>query len=520
MSTERYDVIIVGTGAGGGTLAHHLAPTGKRILLLERGDYLPRERDNWDSKAVMVDGKYKADETWFDKDGRPFHPGIHYCVGGNTKFYGAVLLRLRERDFGTLHHRGGVSPPWPISYADLAPYYLRAERLYSVHGQRGSDPTEPPCADPYPYPPVSHEPRIQELSDDLTRAGHRPFPLPVGIRLDEAQPHRSACVRCPTCDGFPCLVQAKADAHVTCVAPAVEHPNVTLLTGAYAERLETGPSGRAVTGVVVRRNGVEETYRGDLVVVSCGAINSAALLLRSASDQHPGGLANGSGVVGRHYMCHLNSALVAVSRRPNPTRFQKTLGINDFYFGADDWDYPLGHIQMLGKTDAAMFAAESGGLLPGFAADTLATRALDFWLTSEDLPDPDNRVEVGRDGRITLRYTPNNVEAHERLVAKLKGLLGRIGCERTLIPREVYFGKRIAIAGTGHQNGTIRFGHDPKSSALDVNCKAHEVDNLYVVDASVFPSSAAVNPTLTILANALRVGDHLIERLGATVGAA
>ncbi|WP_451982230.1 FAD-dependent oxidoreductase [Azospirillum endophyticum] len=515
MPTDRYDVIIIGSGAGGGTLAYHLAPTGKRILLLERGEHLPRERENWESRAVVVEGRYKAPETWVDKDGRTFHPGTHYCVGGNTKLYGAVLFRLRERDFGPLHHKGGVSPPWPIGYADLAPYYTRAERLYSVHGERGSDPTEPPCDDPYPHPPVSHEPRIQALFDDLKRAGHRPFPLPVGIRLDESRPHRSDCVRCSTCDGFPCLVQAKADAHVTCVAPALEHPNVTLLTGAYVDRLETSPSGREIAGVVVRRDGVEATYRADIVVVSCGAINSAALLLRSANDRHPGGLANRSGVVGRHYMCHLNSALIAVSRRPNPTRFQKTLGLNDFYFGADDWDFPLGHIQMLGKTDAAMFSAESHGLLPAGAAERFASHALDFWLTSEDLPDPDNRVEVGRDGRITLRYTPNNVEAHERLTTKLKQLLRHIGCERTLIPREAYFGKRIPIAGTGHQNGTVRFGHDPETSALDLHCKAHDLDNLYVVDASFFPSSAAVNPTLTIIANALRVGDHLAARLGA-----
>ncbi len=250
-----------------------------------------------------------------------------------------------------------------------------------------------------------------------------------------------------------------------------------------------------------------------MVVVACGAINSAALLLRSASDKHPNGLANGSGVVGRHYMCHHNSALLAISTRPNPTRFQKTLGLNDFYFGAEDWDFPLGHIQMLGKTDAAMFAGETHGLVPGVALDKLARHSLDFWLTSEDLPDPDNRVIVERDGRIRLHYAENNVEGHRRLTAKLREMLKAIRCEGELIPREAYFGKKIPVAGTGHQNGTIRFGGDPKTSALDVDCKAHELDNLYVVDGSFFVSSAAVNPTLTIIANALRVGDHLRARL-------
>ena len=515
MSTEHYDVIIIGSGAGGGTLAYRLAPSGKRILILERGGYLPRERENWSTDAVFAENRYKAAETWHDQDGKAFHPGIHYWVGGNTKMYGAVLLRLRELDFDTLQHADGISPAWPLSYRDLAPYYTEAERLYHVHGERGSDPTEPPCDESYPHPAVSHEPRIRQLSDDLARAGHRPFPLPVGIMLDEQNPHDSACIRCATCDGFPCLVQAKADAHVVCVAPALRHPNVTLLTGAYVERIETNAAGREAADVVVKRDGETERYRGHIVVVACGAINSAALLLRSTNWAHPDGLANASGVVGRHYMCHNNSALIAVSRTPNPTRFQKTLGLNDFYFGSDDYAFPLGHIQMLGKTDAAMFQGEAHHLLPGLAAGKLASHALDFWLTTEDLPHPDNRVLIDREGGIRLHYTPNNVEPHQMLTRRLRHLLDHIGCEPHLLPQNAYFGKRLPIAGTGHQNGTIRFGDDAASSALDVNCRAHEVNNLYVVDGSFFPSSAAVNPTLTIIANALRVGDHLMDRLGA-----
>jgi choline dehydrogenase-like flavoprotein len=515
MSIDRYDVIIIGSGAGGGTLAYRLAPSGKRILIVERGGYLPRERENWSAEAVFAEERYKARETWHDKDGHPFHPGIHYWVGGNTKMYGAVLLRLRERDFTAMRHADGISPAWPLSYRDFALYYTEAERLYHVHGARGSDPTEPPCEEPYPYPAVSHEPRIQALADDLDRAGRHPFPLPVGIMLDEQCAHDSHCIRCSTCDGFPCLVQAKSDAHVVAVKPALQHPNVTLLTDACVERIETSATGREAREVVVRRGGEVERYRADLVVVACGAINSAALLLRSANAIYPDGLANGSGVVGRHYMCHNNSALIAISHQPNPTRFQKTLGLNDFYFGSNDKDFPLGHIQMLGKTDAAMFRGESHGLLPEFAAGKLASHALDFWLTSEDLPDPENRVLIDRDGGIRLHYTPNNLASHQRLTQKLRSLLECIGCEPHLLPQNAYFGKRIPIEGTGHQNGTIRFGRDPRSSALDVNCRAHEVDNLYVVDGSFFVSSAAVNPTLTIIANALRVGDHLLDRLGA-----
>lgn len=511
--TGHYDIVIIGTGAGGGTLAGHLAPSGKRILLLERGGFLPREKENWVSHEVFLESRYKAKETWRNKDGREFHPGIHYFVGGNTKVYGAALLRFRREDFSEVRHYGGISPAWPITYEEMGPYYSKAEQLHCVHGLRGSDPTEPPASGGYPNPPVAHEPRIQELDSDLKRLGLHPFPLPLGVKLDEANRHLSPCIKCSTCDGFPCLVNAKADSHIISVNKAMRLPNVTLLTHTYVERLETDPSGREISRVHVKRNGESDVFTGNIVVVSCGAINSAALLLRSANDRHRQGLANSSGVVGRHYMCHNNSALVAISRHPNPTQFQKTLGLNDFYFRSDDWGYPLGHIQTLGKSDAEMFKEDAPSLAPGMALDVMAKRSLDFWLTSEDLPDPNNRVTLNADGKITLHYTENNIEGHKRLTAKLKGMLKEIGCHDHLIPWSVYLGKKIPIAGTAHQCGTIRFGSDPVTSALDVNCKAHDLDNLYVVDGSFFVSSTAVNPSLTIMANALRVGDHLLERL-------
>ncbi len=510
---NRFDAIIIGTGAGGGTLAYHLAPSGKRILLLERGGYLPREKDNWDSGAVFIENKYKAKVSWQDKDGQTFQPGIHYYVGGNTKVYGAALLRFRKEDFGEIRHHGGISPAWPITYEDLEPYYTKAEHLYRVHGEHGIDPTEPPASAPYRYPPVRHEPRIQELYDELRHLGYRPFPLPLGVMLDEDHRENSPCIKCNTCDGYPCLVNAKCDAQITCVDPALTHPNVTLLTHAYVTRLETSPSGWEVTKVHVERDGGPEAYSADIVVVACGAINSAALLLRSANEQHPNGLANSSDVVGRHYMCHNNSALLALSRRPNPTCFQKTLGLNDFYFCSDDWNYPLGHLQMLGKSDLEQLRSGAPPFAPGLALDVMAKHSIDFWVTSEDLPDPSNRVTLNKQGEISLHYTDNNLEGHTRLIAKLKGMLNEIGCEHYLVPSTIYLGKKIPLAGTAHQNGTIRFGRDPKSSALDVNCKAHDVDNLYVVDGSFFVSSTAVNPSLTIIANALRVGEHLLNRL-------
>jgi choline dehydrogenase-like flavoprotein len=513
--SAHYDVIIIGTGAGGGTLAYQLAPSGKRILLIERGDYVRREKANWDSRAVNVEARYHTREVWRDKDGKALHPHTNYYVGGNTKFYGAALFRLRERDFGELTHHGGLSPAWPIGYDELEPYYTKAEHLYQVHGERGVDPTEPWSSAPYRFPAVQHEPRIQRLHDDLGRQGLRPFHVPLGIMLDEAAPHASRCIRCDTCDGFPCLVHAKSDAQVVCVDPALTCPNVSMLTNATVTRLITSATGREVTGVVVERQSERMTLTADIVVSSCGAINSAALLLRSASDAHPHGLANSSGVVGRHYMGHINSVLLAISKTPNPTVFQKTLAVNDFYFGDGGFPYPMGHISFVGKLDAVALSAGAPPFVPGMTLDIMARHSLDFWLTSEDLPHPDNRVTLDRNGDIVLSYTPNNGEGHARLIARLKGLLEHLDMRPHLVPRNLFVGDRIPLAGVAHQNGTVRFGRDPLTSALDVNCRAHDVDNLYVVDGSFFPSSGAVNPALTIMANALRVGDHLLDRLGA-----
>jgi len=522
---EHYDVILIGTGAGGGTLLHKLAPSGLRILVLERGDFLPREPQNWDPAAVFLEGRYKTDESWLDRDGRTFSPGTHYGVGGNTKVYGAALFRFRERDFERVAHHGGVSPAWPLRYADFEPYYTAAEQLYEVRGDRGADPTEPWAGGPYPFPRVEHEPRIQQLHDDLCGIGLRPFHVPLGIRYDAARALQSPCIRCGTCDGFPCLVQGKSDADVLCVRPAMSLPNVTVLTGAMVESLRTNASGTAVRSVVVQRGGEREEYSAEIVVAACGAVNSAALLLRSAGDKHPAGLANRSGVVGRNYMCHNNSVALAISRHPNPTVFQKTIAVNDFYFGAPGDELPLGHISMVGKADRVALRAEAPRFAPDFVLERMARHSVDFWLTSEDLPDPDNRVTIAADGRIALAYRPNNVTAHRRLLLRLKAALARIADRRGgFLERSLVLGKRIPLAGVAHQCGTVRFGADPTTSALDLHCRAHDVDNLYVVDGSFFVSSSAVNPALTIMANALRVGDHLLQRFAvgarALVGAA
>jgi choline dehydrogenase-like flavoprotein len=514
---KRFDVIIVGSGAGGGTLARQLAPSGKSILILERGDWLKREAANWDATAVFVENRYISPETWYDRDGRPFQPQVHYFVGGATKMFGAALYRLRKEDFGELRHHDGISPAWPISYDELEPYYARAERMYHVHGLRGRDPTEPPASGAYPCPPVSNEPRIQQLSDNLTAAGYHPFPAPCAVMLDEQNMAYSTCIRCQTCDGFPCLVRAKSDAETVAVRPALEFPNVTLLRNAKALKLQTNANGTAVTEVVADVAGQREVFRGDIVVVSCGAANSAKLLLMSANDKHPRGLANGSDQVGRNYMFHNSQAVLAVSLEPNPTIFQKTIALNDFYFGMDGFEYPMGNIQMIGKSLGPMYRGEKPietALLPMGLLDNLARHAVDFWLTTEDLPDPENRVTVNQAGDLTLSYTANNQVARQKLYDKLKSMLGQLGMHPNhLIPRDIYMKTEIPLAGCAHQVGTCRFGADPKTSVLDVNCKAHELDNLYVVDTSFFVSIGAVNPSLTAIANSIRVSEHLLQRL-------
>jgi choline dehydrogenase-like flavoprotein len=518
--TTHYDLIIIGTGAGGGTLAHRLAPTGKRILVIERGPFLPREKQNWDTKTVFNSSRYHNDEVWYDRDGNELHPGMSYFVGGNTKVFGAALFRLREQDFEKYTHRDGISPEWPLKYQDFEPYYTQAEELYQVHGQQGEDPTEPPRSRDYAYPAVSHEPCIEEVSALLRGRGLHPYHTPVGIRLNEAQRYLSQCIRCNTCDGFPCLVQAKSDAETSTIRPAIAQSNITLLTEAKVQKLHTSPSGREISGVEVEVGGELRLFSADLVAVACGAVNSSVLLLKSANDRHPHGLANGSGLVGRNFMKHVLGSVIGVTQKPNPTMFQKTLSINDFYWGEEGYDFPLGQIQTLGKVNKDMLegnAAEYAPLTP----EDVATHSIDWWLTVEDLPDPNNQIRV-RGDRIILDYTENNSEPYARLEQRWIETLKAIACGERILPNGSYFVKggaktyftgKLPLDGVGHQVGTCKFGEDPATSVLNLDCRAHEIDNLYVVDGSFFCSSGAVNPTLTIIANALRVGDRIRERL-------
>ena len=592
--SNPYDAIIIGTGAGGGPLALHLAQAGKRILILERGPFLPQEKLNWSTSAVFLSNRYHTRETWHDKDGKDLHPQQAYFVGGQTKVYGAAMFRMRSEDFGVIHHKGGISPAWPISYADLEPFYTQAEELFHVHGDLGSapavpggfgsswDPTEPFHSKQYPYPAFSNEPRMAAIEQGVRKCGVNTFPIPLGLKLDEESPANSKCVRCDTCDGYPCLVHAKSDGDINCIRPILGLPNVTLMTNTRVLRLITNPNGTAVTAVEVEHSGKQlhpsgvphpsqprrdewdqpqvpekgiARYEAHLFCLCAGAINSAVILLASANDTHPRGLANGSDQVGRNFMYHQADAILALSTQSNADSYTKTWGTNDFYLSSGDPEYPfpLGQVQPIGSFHHEMMKDDAPPLTPGFVLEKMKQHAVPWWLTTEDLPDPNNRVtlenttpsqsdttptpgpagphpaddtdptcannqtstvSVAAPGRIKLSYTPNNVESFNRLKDRWLDVLKKAGHADTSIPLHAYFKKRIPLEGVGHQNGTCRMGADPATSVLDPNCKAHQLDNLYVVDASCFVSASAVNPSLTIIANSIRVAAHILaERL-------
>ena len=484
------DVLIVGSGIGGATLAAGLAGSGARVTILERGAQLPDSPAARDTKAIFVEGRYRPDETWRDGAGQAFNPGNYYYVGGNSKFYGAVMLRYRERDFQALEHEGGLSPAWPFPYATLEPWYGRAERLFQVRGALGQDPTEPPHSTGYDHAPVPDEPAIAAARERLAAQGLHPFSLPLAVDIERW------LRRAPTpWDAYPDTRSGKLDAETAALATALRSPDVTLVTGAEARRLLLAPDGRQVEGVEYLQDGERRVLRAKTVVLAAGAVNSAALLLRS------GDVANRSGVVGRYFMNHNCTAMLAVDPRlPNDSVYQKTLGINDFYFDDGRGGPPLGNVQLLGKITAPIFRANLRWA-PGFALSWLARHSVDWYLMSEDLPHPDSRVRVDGD-TIVLDWRRSNMAAHAKLVARMRELFRAAGYPIVLARP---FDRRTP----SHQCGTVRMGTDPATSALDPFCRAHDHPNLFVVDASFLPTSAAVNPALTIAAQALRVADHL-----------
>jgi choline dehydrogenase-like flavoprotein len=496
METVTCDIAIVGSGMGGGAMAWALRGSGANVLVIERGGRLPREPANWSADDVFRKSRYRNAEPWFDENHHlEFHPGVHYYVGGNTKVYGACLPRFREADFGAIEHLDGTSPPWPVTYSEMEPYYLQAEQLLSVHGNPGDDPTEPWRSAGYPLPALLHEPAIEGLKTSLAAQGLRPFYLPMGVDRREG----GTCIRCATCDGFPCQVDAKSDADLRMVRPAVD-AGVRLLEHTRVRRLESGPDGRKVASAIAEKEGGRLRINARQFVLAAGAVNTAALLLASVSDKHPHGLANSSGLVGRRYMVHNSTFMMAVDpRRRNKVVFQKTLGVNDWYSAGDHTDAPLGNLQMLGKLQADTVKA-ARAWVPMPALRFITGHSVDMYLTTEDLPRLDNRVVLRGDDRIGIHWTPNNLTAHQRLVARVSAAMRKAGYPLILT-------ERMNIATNSHQCGTAVMGDDPAASVVDPLCRSHDLENLWITDSSIFPSSAAMNPALTIAANALRVAD-------------
>ncbi|MGL5807804.1 MAG: GMC oxidoreductase [Xenococcaceae cyanobacterium] len=495
---RNYDVIIIGTGAGGGTLARKLAPTGKKILVLERGKYLAKESSELIDTEVFKKEKYYAPEQWYDNAGEPFSPQTSYAVGGNTKIWSGVLMRLRERDFEEVRHQDGISPAWSLKYQDFEPYYTEAEKLYQVHGKLGDDPTEPTHSEAYPFPKVDHESYIEMVGDVLSKQGMHPTHLPLGLGS-----------------------QGRTDSEDTGITPALEYENVTFKFSAKVVCLHTNPSGTEIKAVQAKIEGQSYLFLGNIVVLACGAIDSAALLLRSANDKHPNGIANSSDLVGRNLMKQQLSVVVQLISSANSGLYQRTLGINDFYWGNGDYPFPMGHVENSGGILQDVIFSEAPPILsaltrivPEFGLRQLATHSIGWWLQTEDLPDRNNRVRIEKD-RLRIEYAPSNVEAHDRLVYKWIDVLKNVEAAQPKLfnRRNAHPRSDMPVQVVAHQCGTCRFGEDPATSVLNLDCRAHEVDNLYVVDSSFFPSSASVSPGLTVIANALRVGDRLLDRL-------
>lgn len=501
LAAIRPDVIVIGSGVGGGCVARQLVGSGARILLLERGESVPVEPENSDAEAVFIENRYRTREEWQDETGRRYRPGQYYFLGGHTKFYGTAMFRFRESDFVETRHEEGVSPAWPVSYAMLEPFYAEAERLFGVRGAAGLDPAEPPRSGTYPHAAIPHEPVIANLAARFAGLGLRPFPMPSAVDFGPG----GRCVRCGTCDAFVCRFGAKGDAEMRLIRPIESHPDVTIWTGARVTRLIAEQESGRVSAVEIMRGSERLRVSAPLVVLSAGAINSALILLRSASPAFPNGLANRSGVVGRYLMNHHLTGLMAL--RPfaiNPTNFPKTLAVNDFYHGLPGDPLARGNIQMLGNIQGAMIRSAYPAI-PRIVADWLARHSVDVLAMSEDTPLASNRVRLTAEGAVEVTWHPGDYSAHDRFVRHVRRLLRRAGFPAVLR-------HEFGITAPSHQCGTVRMGNDPAASALDALCRAHDHPNLYVVDAGCFPSSAALNPALTVAALALRVGAHLAER--------
>lgn len=488
------DIVIVGSGMGGATLAAGLAPTGARIVILERGRQIPDDAPARDPWRVHANSAFRSDETWLDEAGRPFEPGNYYNVGGNSKFYGAVLIRYRAEDFAEMEHEGGTSPAWPFGYDELAGWYDRAEALYQVRGDAASDPTEPAHDSDYPFPPVPDEPAIALVRRRLEKIGVRPFSLPLGIDVD-----RWLAAGRDGWDGYPDTRCGKMDAETSGLAAALSHPNVELVTDARVTGLSVGPDNRRIAAVDYVKDGETVRLRPASVALCAGAVQSAALLLRS-------GIANSADQVGRCFMNHNASALLAIDPRfRNDAVYQKTFGINDWYLSHGEAGKPQGNVQLLGRVTPDILKIQVPQL-PMAAARWVSGHAVDLYLMSEDLPDPESRVVLNGD-KVQLVWRRSNMAAHRKLVKRTKAAFRTAGFP-VILSR--LFDGRVP----SHQCGTLRMGSDAASSVVDPDCRSWDHPNLFITDAGALPTSAAVNPALTVAALSLRAAETIGREAG------
>ena len=492
------DIAIIGSGMGGGTLAYALRESGARVLIIEQGDFLPVERENWSFDAVHTEGRYKNSAVWHDATtGTDFVPGNYHYVGGSTKLYGATLPRFRECDFQEIQHVDGVSPAWPVEYAEIEPFYGEAEHMFWVHSNKGEDPTDPWRSTDYPFPGVPHEGAMARLVESARKQGLHPFSAPQALDRHTG----GGCVLCYTCDSFACMRDAKGDADVAAVRPALVggSGNIQLLTNAEVTRLDTDAAGREISAAQITHRGRPITVRANRFVLACGAVNTAALLLRSSSERHPGGLANSSDQVGRNYMAHVTTFFLAIDpRRKNEAVYQKTIGINDWYSAGPTNEYPLGNVQGLGKLRGPQ-AKMGKPWVPMPILDEATKYTLDLFLQTEDLPLAENRVTLSSSGQVVLNRRATNLPAHHMLIAKMKKVVRKAGFPVVLT-------RSLGVEATSHQCGTAVMGHNSATSVVDPDLRTHDVENLWIADTSVFPSSAAVNPAITAAALALRLG--------------
>ena len=491
---EDPEFLIIGSGPGGTAAALKLVRAGRRVLMIEKGPFLPKEADNRDSKAVYGDKKYRTSDRWIDKDGEEFQPWMHYYVGGNAKLYGAALYRFRKADFQEITYPEGLSPAWPIAYEDLDRFYDEAEELYSVHGDREADPTEPTTA-PYPLAPLPDEKGMSAVKEHLLSAGVESIPLPVGVSLKSRNERWD--VDLSHFDAYPDPSLAKGEPEGCALPELLENSDVFELRTDCEARKFLSDSGR-VAGVELSDG---EVLTAQHYICAAGAINSAALFLNSEAD---GSFANSSGLVGKNYMCHICTTASAVFAEPHGASFAKTYGTNHWY-QPDQRKVLHGSVQTQGKWDAAQYALEKWTHDEGEDLESLAARSFEFFFMTEDLPAKENAVTLTEDGRIKIERDVLGMGEHELLVEKFEKSLS----EGTVLQLERFRHQVLPVSWCTHQCGTLKFGDDPQTSVLNRMCRAHDVQNLTVLDASFFPSSSALNPTLTIVANALRVGEHL-----------